>query len=177
MTKINIPDKATRESWTLFQQVARYNEEFDSPTLKSDGYKALELGGNLIVEEVVHELLPALAAYQANPSLENLDPVCDGIIDGVVVLLFLAHQFGLPFDKMWNKVQDTQWAKVWEDGLVHRQGPGEPKPGKIIKPPGWQEPNFMQDLIEWNTKNRGESYVGGLIRHENEEDKPSVRET
>jgi len=164
--QVTIPDKATRESWTLFDQIVRYNTEFDSPTLRTHGFRALELGKSLIEEEVVKELLPALEKYQANPSLENLDPVVDGIIDGVVVLLFLAHQFGLPFDKLWNKVQDTQWKKVWPDGSIRRQGENDPKPGKIIKPEGWKEPDFMQDLIEWNSTMRGESYSGGLIRHE-----------
>lgn len=163
---IQVPDKATRDSWPLFAQVVRYNQEFQSPTIKTHGLDCLSLGKGLIEEEVVKELLPALEQYRSFPSLENLNEVADGIVDGVVVLLFLAHQLQLPFDALWNKVQDTQWAKVWPDGEVRRQGPSDPKPNKIIKPDGWKEPDFMQLLIEWNSRMRGEFYQGGLIQHE-----------
>lgn len=165
MNAINIPDKPTRDSWDLYTQICKYNIAFNSPTVEKKGIYALELGKNLIIEEVATKCLPALNKYMLYPSLEHLAELSDGIVDSVVVLLFLAHQIGLPFNEMWNEVQNTQWAKIWPDGLVHRQGAGDPKPGKIIKPDGWKEPDLLSILIAWQDRKNGVVYAGGLQKH------------
>lgn len=98
---------------------------------------------NLIEEEVVKETLPLLDKLACDGYLTEVDIVklFDGIIDIVYVLMQTANLLKLPFSDGWREVQRSNIAKIGADGLVHRR-----EDGKILKPPGWQEPDLFAVL-------------------------------
>lgn len=104
-----------------------------------------DLAANLINEEVVRELLPALGKYKANPTLENLVEVADGGIDAIYVIMQLFHMLDLPFSMLFAEVHAANMAKLQrgEDGNLKRRADG-----KILKPEGWKAPEIFKILLE-----------------------------
>lgn len=98
------------------------------PAVPSDEIRDFRI--ELIEEEVVRELIPAMRAG-------DLEGVADGIVDAIVVLLGAAHAYGLPFDALWREVQRTNVDKF--------RGPKRPD-GKQLKPEGWQPPRIAEIL-------------------------------
>ncbi len=91
--------------------------------------KVRALCKSLITEEVRRELLPAMEA-------SDIVEIADAIADSVYVLLFTAHCYGIPLDRVWDEVATTNLLKV--SGEVHYDN----VTGKILKPPGWKPPNI-----------------------------------
>ena len=90
----------------------------------------IELRLKLIREEIVDELLPAMEA-------NNLIGIADGLVDGIVVLVGTALEYGLGaiFEQLWDEVQRSNLSKI--DPLT-----GEPifrEDGKFVKPSGWED--------------------------------------
>jgi predicted HAD superfamily Cof-like phosphohydrolase len=82
----------------------------------------------LIVSEVA-ELVDALAR-------EDVIDVADALADIDYVTIGTAIQFGIPHEKVWNTVQDSNMAK-FPGGVAIRD-----VNGKIQKPPGWKPPDI-----------------------------------
>lgn len=98
--------------------------------------EAIKLAQKLVVEEWEIETKDALAVYLANPSLENLVTVADGIGDTIYVLCQLARSLGLPLDSVFLCIQYANMSKVGPDGKVRRR-----EDGKILKPEGFVPPD------------------------------------
>lgn len=141
---------------THCQLQKQFMEVMGSPTVATSGMTvALGLAEKLIQEEVNLELLPALRKYVANPSLENLTEVFDGVVDSVYVLYQLANALDLPFDAGFDEVHYSNMAKVHPDGTVKRR-----EDGKVLKPEGWKPPNLHSILLDWQTvRQYGQRYM------------------
>ena len=126
----------------------------DSPQIP--GIERQKLRADLIVEEVVRELLPAMGFEIFDQDLYcHYDPgdvkppdlvgIADGIVDGIVVLLGTAIEYGIPIEDIWEEIHASNMAKVSKDGKLVRR-----LDGKILKPEGWVPPAVDKIL-----KNRG----------------------
>lgn len=146
---------------SIFQDVKKFGEVAESPTFAKQPEKTLQLCYDLVQEEVVMEFLPDLIAYSNSRSLEHLTKAVDGAIDGIYVLAFFLTQMGIDGDKMWKLVQDANMAKFPGGKAVKH-----PVTGKVQKPEGWKPPDdsIFSELIEWNSQQREEEYVGGMNR-------------
>lgn len=91
---------------------------------------------NLIHEEVVEELLPALEENK------DLVKIADGIVDSIVVLLGAAVHYGIDVRPIWDEIQKTNLAK---------KGGEKRADGKILKPIGWTPPD-IKSIIEEQMK-------------------------
>ncbi|HEY9664810.1 MAG TPA: nucleoside triphosphate pyrophosphohydrolase family protein [Allocoleopsis sp.] len=129
---------------TWFDQ---YNEFADAcgipkgSLLDRPSFEEIALGVRLVQEEWSHETLSALSQFSANPTLENLVEVADGITDTIYVLCQLARALGIPLNQTWEEVQRSNMAKVMPDGSVRRR-----EDGKILKPEGWTPPDIWEVL-------------------------------
>lgn len=104
-----------------------------------------ELAANLIKEEVVLELLPALQRWISSSSMENLTEVADGAIDSIYVILQLMHTLDLPFNRLFAEVHANNLSKLQRDAegkLLKRAD------GKILKPEGHKPPNLLAILLD-----------------------------
>ena len=98
----------------------------------------------LIREEVLNELLPALEALEGEFTEEMQAKILDGLVDAVYVILGTAWELGLPFDVGFELAHVTNIAKI--------EVPGKPilrEDGKILKPEGWQPPNFLHLIAQY----------------------------
>lgn len=145
-------------SKNLFQDVRDFSLIGESPQFSKQPERTLQLCYDLVKEEVQDEFLPALMKYSENKSLENLAEAVDGAIDGIYVLIFFLNQMSLDGQKHWDLVQKSNMDK-FPNGIALR-GPN----GKIKKPEGWQPPDHLPLLIEWNSEMRGEIYKGGFLQ-------------
>jgi hypothetical protein len=94
-------------------------------------------------EEWTRETLPALRKFQANPTLENLVEVADGLADTIYVVCQLADSLGVPLNGVFAAVAQTNFpGKLFPDGKLHRN----PETGKILKPAGWAPPDIFEIL-------------------------------
>ena len=92
---------------------------------------------NLIREEVIVELLPAMEK-------DDMIEIADAIADSIYVLIGASLEYGIPLHKVWNEVQRTNMAKVDPStGAVRKRADG-----KILKPPGWMPPDIASILFE-----------------------------
>ena len=104
------------------------------------------LYAELVNEEVVRELVPALHKYLSAPTTENLVDVVDGGIDSIVVIAGLLNCLIGP-DKAamaWQEVQRSNMSKAVWDGqnwqVMRRED------GKVLKPASFSPPNLF-DLV------------------------------
>ena len=94
--------------------------------VQSDLYKGL-------IKEEIKEFWDA---DEANDDVERLD----ACFDMIWVIVGYARSRGWDINKAWEHGAGTNLAKIdSETGLVRRR-----EDGKILKPEGWQEPNFKQ---------------------------------
>lgn len=91
---------------------------------------------DLITEEY-RELLEALKDG-------DIVEAADAIADLIYVAVFLAIGMGIPLDKVWREVQDSNMAKLDQNGNAII----DPSTGKVMKPEGWQPPNIKKVLID-----------------------------
>ena len=87
---------------------------------------------NTAIKEEVKELQDAI---DANDKTEILD----AIIDIIVVAIGAGHSMGFNLEKAFQEVMRTNWNKLQYDknGKLKLRADG-----KILKPDGWQAPNF-----------------------------------
>lgn len=159
-------------STNLFLDVMRFAAVAESMNYKSATRQDLmTLCIKLIDEEAnkPDETLDMMRKYLESGSMEHLAEAVDGAIDLIYVCIFFLNQMHLDGQAHWDLVQEKNMAKFPGGKAIKNEY------GKVQKPEGWTPPDHLPLLIEWNSKMRGEKYVGGLIRHEKEEDKPTAR--
>lgn len=125
-------------------------------SISAEKQDAISLALRLVREEWGQETEVALTRYTANPSLENLAEVADGITDTMYVLCQLARALGIPLNQTWNEVQQSNMAKVGADGKVTKRADG-----KVLKPEGWKPPQIFTRLLELQTMEQYRAKVGG----------------
>lgn len=100
----------------------------DRPGIPAPDRKAAR--SRFINEEIVDELLPAIAA-------DDLPKIVDGAMDGIYVLLGLLVEYGVHPSLPWRYVQGANMAKIDPvTGEVLKDAGG-----KVLKPPGWTAPD------------------------------------
>ena len=100
--------------------------------------KRVDLRMDLIVEETVKELLPAMARG-------DLPKIADSLVDSLYVHIGAALEYGLPLQKIWDIVQECNMAKV--DPITGKVRYRED--GKVLKPDGWVGPDErIKKLLE-----------------------------
>lgn len=118
----------------IAQNVARFMTAAEHPIRDSPGWATpefLALYKKLINDE--HAELNA--ALDDHDLVETADAICDLIW----VVMVMSHGLGLPFDKLWREVRDTNFAKIDNNtGMCIK----DPETGKILKPEGWKPPNI-----------------------------------
>jgi predicted HAD superfamily Cof-like phosphohydrolase len=68
----------------------------------------------------------------------DLVGIADALADLIYVLVGMALEYGIPLDKVWDAVQQTNIAKIDPaTGKVRKR-----EDGKILKPDGWQPPDI-----------------------------------
>lgn len=75
---------------------------------------------------------------------KDLRKAADALVDLVYVVLGTALMMGLPWKRLWFRVQKKNMAKerAANDGSNSKRG----SPLDVIKPPGWQPPDHTPDL-------------------------------
>lgn len=111
-----------------------------------------------LIKEEYEELSDAIARFLGAPTLENLVPLADALIDLEVVIHNMTHDLGLPYLKLFNEVHRSNLEKFTTCGACKGSGCQECKEtgvvaiknehGKIQKPEGWKPPNLMRILMK-----------------------------
>lgn len=120
--------------------VAAFHRACDMPILPTPQIPPqarVALRQELIREEVVRELLPAMERG-------DLVEIADAMADSIYVIVGGALEYGIPLDRVWAAVQAANMAKVDPaTGKVRKR-----QDGKVLKPNGWSEPPIAQILAE-----------------------------
>jgi NTP pyrophosphatase (non-canonical NTP hydrolase) len=116
-------------SLSMYGQVIAWDE--------ATGGAPIELRVKCMREEML-ELLDALD----EGSRAKIAKEC---ADVVWTILALCHGYGLPFELVWEAVEQSNWRKIGPGGEVVRR-----EDGKIIKPPGWEPPD-VAGILEATT--------------------------
>ena len=106
----------------------------DSPAIPDNKTKILRR--NLIIEEVMEELLPAIKN-------DDIEEIADAIADSIYVLLGTAVSYGVDLEPIWEEVQKSNMNKT---GQIHRDD------GKVTKPEGWKPPDILGELKKQGLK-------------------------
>ena len=135
-TYFEFPSKAEFHQWPIFETCLK--KRLDA-----------ELAGNLIKEEVVLELMPALNKWLQSPTMENLKEVADGAIDSIYVLLQLIYTLDLPFNRLFAEVHANNMSKLQHDesGKLLRRADG-----KILKPANHVPPDIIGVLMDYSSE-------------------------
>ena len=89
-----------------------------------------------LIEEELQELKDAIADG-------NLTEVADALTDILYVTYGAGHSFGVNLDACFAEVQRSNMSKLGEDGKpLYRED------GKVMKGPGYSEPNLFAVLME-----------------------------
>lgn len=123
----------------VYKDVAEFHRALKVPVVEKPQFPSderVQLRVELVQEEVVRELFSAIER-------RDIVATADGIIDGVYVLVGMALEFGIPFDRVWNEVQRSNMEKVGPNGEIYRR-----PDGKVTKPPGWNPPNIAGVLAD-----------------------------
>jgi len=112
-------------------------------TINTVNWKQIELYKELIREEIVRELFPALDAWMADPlNEENIREVLDAIGDSLVVVRGLAYSMGQNPNQILYRIDQSNLTKIPKgDNKVKKR-----EDGKILKPDTF-EPPVLDDLV------------------------------
>lgn len=119
---------------TNFEKVAEFMNAFGQDVETSPCWSsAFELRYELIDEEL-KELRQALDE-------RNLVEVADALTDLLYVVYGAGHSFGIPLDKCFDEVHDSNMSKLGVDGKpIYRED------GKVLKGPNYWKPNLEKVL-------------------------------
>ena len=107
-------------------------------------FKQIELYMELIREEAVRELFPALISWLDEPlSKAKLINVLDGLGDTLVVVHGLAYSLGLDPETIKDRVDESNLSKIALDGNVKHRGDG-----KILKDMATFKEPVLDDLAQ-----------------------------
>ena len=113
-------------------------------SLTTVNFKQIELYQELIREELVKELFPALEAWLADPlDIEKVKAVLDGIGDTEVVLKGLAYSMGVDPGEIKKRIDISNYSKIPQG----QNQANKRADGKILKPATYVPPE-LDDLAE-----------------------------
>ncbi|MDD9270713.1 HAD family hydrolase [Paenibacillus sp. GCM10023248] len=110
-----------------YEDVKKFHETFEhpvgaTPQRLTESRKAARLAW---MQEELNEFKEAA----------TLEDEVDAMIDELYFVLGTLVELGVEPGPIFDIVHGANMAKVWPDGLVHKN-----EFGKTIKPPGWQDP-------------------------------------
>lgn len=188
-----------RRSPDIFKDVAAFMEIAQPDMIVPEGQipseKAIRLAIGLFEEEGIKEYLVALAAYLANPTIENLVAVVDGGMDTIYVIAWAMRAFNIPAQAMWNEIQRSNMAKFPRPEAAFPQSQNidlpkildipeykdidieytklkgkwiirNAKTGKVVKPMGWTQPDLFTILAEHQSIHTLLTQRGGQMANE-----------
>lgn len=119
---------------TNFEKVAEFMYAFGQDVETRPGWTSVsELRYELIREEL-EELREALDG-------RDLIGVADALTDLLYVVYGAGHSFGIPLDKCFEEVHNSNMSKLGEDGKpIYRED------GKVLKGPNYWQPNLKRVL-------------------------------
>lgn len=124
---------------TNFDDVGNFHEKFGLRSVTHNGPNPdmPELG---LVEFRIAFLTEELKEFTDAYDEENMAGMADALIDLVYVAMGTAHLMGLPWQELWDEVQQANMAKVRAaaDGSNSLRG----SPFDVVKPPGWEPPDI-----------------------------------
>lgn len=107
-------------------------------------FQQVELYMELIREEAVRELFPALISWLDEPlNKEKLISVLDGLGDTLVVVHGLAYSLGLDPFEIKERIDESNLSKIAVDGVVKRRSDG-----KILKDESTFKAPTLDDLAQ-----------------------------
>ena len=115
-----------------FEKVAEFMNAFGQAVETSPGWTSVsELRYDLIDEEL-KELRQALDE-------RNLVEVADALTDLLYVVYGAGHSFGIPLDKCFEEVHNSNMSKLGADGKpIYRED------GKVLKGPNYWKPDLKK---------------------------------
>lgn len=122
---------------SIQRDVAYFHELTETPVCTVPAWPSDErvaLRVDLVTEEVVRELLPAVES-------RDLVATADAIIDSIYVLVGMGLELGLPLQALWEEVQRSNISKavLQPDGTFKVMRRAD---GKVLKPAGWTPPDI-----------------------------------
>jgi predicted HAD superfamily Cof-like phosphohydrolase len=114
-----------------WQMVREFHEKFSR--------QSLETPGELSKERVKRRVKWMREELDEFSESKNIYEQADAIIDLMYFALGALVEMGVPPEKIFEAVHDANMAKLWPDGKPRRDNEG-----KIIKPPGWKEPDLRE---------------------------------
>lgn len=80
-----------------------------------------------------------LQEFEESAGRDDLEGMADALVDIVYIALGTAHMMGLPWQRLWDSVQEANMAKrmAKPDGSDSKRG----SPLDVVKPPGWVGPD------------------------------------
>jgi predicted HAD superfamily Cof-like phosphohydrolase len=103
--------------------------------------------------EDTRELLATIVHRSNRPNVKPMttdDEIISEQVDAFVDIDYYncnaAAKAGFNVDDIFNVVHEANMSKKFEDGTFHRN-----EIGKVIKPPGWVEPELLPIIAKWNS--------------------------
>ena len=124
---------------TNFEKVGFFMKTFNqevkvSSSLGTEKINSLRIS---LISEELEELKQAI-------SEKNLTEVADALTDILYVTYGAGHAFGIDLDKCFDEVQSSNMSKLGSDGK-----PIYNDSGKVMKGPGYFEPNLSKFVNSW----------------------------
>lgn len=105
-------------------------------------FQQISLYKELIREELVNELFPALDAWMEDPlNRQKLLEVLDGLGDVEVVINGLAYSLGVELTVIKDRIDDSNLTKIKDGKVIKRED------GKVLKPDTFKLP-ILADIVE-----------------------------
>lgn len=105
-------------------------------------FQQISLYKELIREELVNELFPALDAWMEDPlNRQKLLEVLDGLGDVEVVINGLAYSLGVELPVIKDRIDDSNLTKIKNGKVIKRED------GKVMKPDTFKLP-ILADIVE-----------------------------
>ena len=105
-------------------------------------FHQISLYKELIREELVNELFPALDAWMEDPlNRQKLLEVLDGLGDVEVVINGLAYSMGVELPVIKDRIDDSNLTKIKNGKVIKRED------GKVLKPDTFKLP-ILVDIVE-----------------------------
>ena len=105
-------------------------------------FQQISLYKELIREELVNELFPALDAWMEDPlNRQKLLEVLDGLGDVEVVINGLAYSMGVELPVIKDRIDDSNLTKIKNGKVIKRED------GKVLKPDTFKLP-ILADIVE-----------------------------
>lgn len=96
-----------------------------------------------LIKEESHEVRIALDEYRRSGSLDDLAHAAKELADDIYVAAYAAHAIDVDIRPILAAVHESNLAKRWDDGEIHRD-----EHGKILKPPNWQPPDIVALILD-----------------------------